>query len=252
MSDSSASLARLKRRLERLGHQRRTAPAGLFALGCPALDARLGGGLARGALHEVCAAPADQASAAGFALMLAIRAGGGRPLLWIREDRGERREGELYGPGLAELGASPESLVLVRAPDTVSALRAGADGLGCGALGAVIVEPGARATALDLTASRKLVLAAEATGVPAFVLRDGETRLASAAASRWLAGAARSQPLPGQAPGQTALCIELVRHRGGVAPFSTFVEWDRDTRSFAEPALSRPLLSAVQRGQMAA
>jgi protein ImuA len=248
-----ASLTRLKRRLHRLEQgERKTLP--LFPLGHASLDARLEGGLASGALHEVCAIQSgDHASASGFALMLALRASGLRPILWVREDRNERQHGLLYGPGLAELGINPEQLILVSAPDTLAALRAGADILGVMGLGAVVIEPWGAATALDLTASRKLVLAAERSGAPAFILRDGDSRFASAASTRWSVAAAPSAHLAGQAPGQTRLTLDLVRHRGGIAPFSTLVEWNRDLQSFAEPApLSGALLSDAERGQMAA
>ena len=87
MSDSSASLARLKRRLERL-ERPRGGPC-LFSFGCDAVDTRLGGGLARGALHEFCAAEVDDHSAvSGFTLMLAACASDAKPILWLREDRG--------------------------------------------------------------------------------------------------------------------------------------------------------------------
>ncbi|AYJ85357.1 hypothetical protein D3Y57_04960 (plasmid) [Sphingomonas paeninsulae] len=54
------------------------------------VDARLGGGLARAALHEFFAAgPADVSALAGFAVLLAVRAQlGSKPVIWVREDRG--------------------------------------------------------------------------------------------------------------------------------------------------------------------
>lgn len=253
MPDSSASLARLKRRLERLERPRRHGGWPLFAFGCDAVDARLGGGLARGALHELCAVDAgDHAAASGFALMLATRASEARPVLWVREDRGQRQHGRLYAPGMVELGIDPSRLVLVMAPDTMSALRVGADILGCMGLGAVVIEPWGEAKALDLTASRRLVLAAEKSGVAAFILRDRIMPLASAAATRWAVAPAASLALPGKAPGQVALSVELVRHRGGVPPFGLIMEWDRDEHVFREPALSRALLPAAQRRPLAA
>jgi protein ImuA len=259
MSDSPTPLARLKRRLDRLERRHARSSAGLFALGAAGLDARLGGGLARGALHELCWGADDHGAVSSFALMLALCAQGegARPLLWVREDKGERMHGRLYGPGMAELGANPDDMILVHAPDTLSALRVGADILGCMGLGAVVIEPFGAARALDLTASRKLVLAAERSGVAAFILREGESRFSSAAATRWQIAARPSQRLAGEAPGQPRLGVELVRHRGGVAPFSTDLEWNRDTRSFVEPAftgaaLSRPVLADPARRSLAA
>jgi protein ImuA len=253
MTDSP-SLLRLKRRLERLERPRHADSATQVSFGYAALDARLGGGLAAGALHELCAAgEGDHAAASALALLLAMRAGGtDKPVLWVREDKGERMHGQLYGPGMVELGVDPDRLILVCAPDTLSSLRAAADITGCMALGAVVIEPWGAAKALDLTASRRLVLAAEKSGVAAFMLRDTATAMASAAATRWAVAAAPSVSLPGEAPGHTALALELLRHRGGVPPFAITMEWDRDRQAFREPALSGALLSPAERGQMAA
>jgi protein ImuA len=252
MTDSHTSLVRLKRRLERLEKPRRTG-AGLFALGA-ALDARLGGGLARGALHELCAAQeGDQSAVSSFALMLAVQASGAeKPILWVREDKGERMHGALYGPGIVELGVDPDQIILVSAPDTLAALRVAADITGVMGLGAVVIEPFGAAKALDLTASRRLVLAAEKSGIAAFVLRDTGAAMASAAATRWTVAAAPSAALPGNAPGHCTLALALVRHRGGVPPFDMILEWNRDEQAFAEPSLSGAILPDVERRQMAA
>jgi protein ImuA len=186
MPESIRPLMLLKRRLEQLERPRSVQSAGTVPLGCDALDARLGGGLARGALHEICAV--DPACASGFTLMLAARAActaaGAKPILpkpilpkpilWVREDKGERMNGGLYAPGLIELGVNPDQIILINAPDTLAALRVGADILGCMALGAAVIEPFGVAKALDLTASRRLVLAAEKSGVAAFLLRGVE------------------------------------------------------------------------------
>jgi len=251
MPDSSASLARLKRRLERLERPRGGLP--LFPFGCSAVDIRLGGGLARGALHELCAAEAeDHVATSSFALMLAARADSAGPIFWVREDRGQRCYGQLYAPGLVELGIDPGRIVLVTAPDTLSTLRAGADILGCSGAGAIVIEPWGEAKKLDLTASRRLVLAAERTGVATFILRDRAAVPASAAATRWSVAAAPSIALPGNAPGPAALSVALVRHRGGIPPFDLVMEWDRDEHVFREPALSRAVLPVAQRRPMAA
>lgn len=250
MPDSSIPLARLKRRLERLETPR--VKRGAFALG-PALDARLGGGLALGALHEIWAgSDRDQASASGFAAMLASLAAGDRPILWVREDKADRAFGRLYGAGLVELGIDPDRLILMMTPDTLSALRTASDVLSCFAAGAVIVETFGATQLLDLTASRKLVLGAEKLGIAAFLLRNGEGRFSSAAATRWRVSAAPSQPLPADAPGHTAFAVDLVRHRGGVPPFSLTVEWNRDARAFREAPLSRAVPAAASGRPLAA
>lgn len=253
MPDSPVSLAQLKRRLARLERPHAYSGPSIFPFGCDAMDTRLGGGLARGALHELCAAEiGDHAAASGFAMMLATRASRGKPILWVREDKGERQHGQLYAPGIVELGFDPGRIIQVSAPDTLSALRVGADILGCMGVGAAVIEPWGDARKLDLTASRRLVLAAEKSGVAAFILRDMAVSFASAAATRWLVSPASSVVLPGNAPGQVSLAVELVRHRGGIPPFGLIMEWDRDEQIFREPALSRAVLPVAQRRQMAA
>ncbi len=50
-------------------------------------------------------------------------------------------------------------------------LRAGAEAARCPAVGAVLMEPWGEARPLDLTASRRLTLAADQSGVTVFLLR---------------------------------------------------------------------------------
>lgn len=207
------------------------------AFGIDAVDARLGGGIARAALHELFAAhAADAGAAAGFALMLALRGcADGKPVIWLREDRGCRMAGRLHAPGLAELGADPDALYLVGAPDTLALLRAGVDIARCGAVGAVVIEPWGKAPALDLTASRRLAMAAAASGVMTLVLRVDAQPGPSAAQTRWRVASAASTPLGGDAPGLPAFDISLLRHRGGIAGFDARMEWNRDERCFRTP-----------------
>lgn len=216
-------------------------------LGVEYIDRRMAGGLARRALHEVFAASAEDAStAAGFTVMLAMRAcPAGRPVLWVRETRCGRNTGYLYATGLAELGCDPDDLVLVDAPDTLAVLRAGADIVKCGQVGAVVIEPWGKAPALDLTASRRLSMAAAASGVFTLVVRSGATPMPSAAHSRWQVTAAPSTALAANAPGHPAFDIALLRHRGGIAGFEARVEWNRDTRSFAPLSGGVPAVPAL-------
>lgn len=226
--------------LSDLGPAPAGAPDDLFATGSAVVDARLGGGLARAALHEIYAAePADHGVAAAFALLLTLRGNTAKPLIWLREDQGERLGGRLYAPGLRELGADVDAMVLVTAADTLALLRAGADAVACDAVGAVILEPWGRAAVLDLTASRRLALAATRSGVVTLVVRSGVDPVPSAARTRWRVGTAPSRALPANAPGQTAFDISLLRHRGGIAGFAARVEWDRDRSIFRDPPLSR-------------
>ncbi len=203
--------------------------------GTDAIDRRIDGGLAQRALHEVFAASGeDSSAAAAFAVMIAMRAcPSHRPIVWVRENRSGRYTGHDHAAGLVELGIDPHDLVLVDAPDLLSLLRAGADIVKCGQIGAVLIEPWGKAPLLDLTASRRLSMAAAASGVLTLLLRVDAQPMPSAAQTRWQVATAPSFPLAANAPGYPAFDITLLRHRGGIAGFETRLEWNRDTRSFA-------------------
>lgn len=236
---------------QRLAAMQAAVPA-RFRLGVEALDARLGGGLARARLHEVWAqGPADGISATGFALLLAARAGGGDgPILWIAEDRGDARSGALYPPGLAELGITPARMLFVRAPDEKTLLRVAGDTVRSPAAGTVVIAPGGSAPSLDLTASRRLTLFAERSGTTAILLRTADPHCPSAAVTRWRVAAAASAVLEANAPGAPAFVVDLVRQRGGAPSSGWQLEWDRDRACFAP--LSRAVAADAGGGLLAA
>ena len=220
------------------------AEAVLFPLGSALLDAPLGGGLPRGRLHELFAAEDDdRAALAGAALMLAMRMGQG-PLLWLRQDGAVKAGGALYGPGLAELGLDPARLIEVVAPDEAALLRAAGDAVRCPQLGALLVEPWKAARRLDLTASRRLAVAAEKSGVTVLILRAGAEPGPSAAYSRWRVRSLGSAPLEAGAPGHPAIEMELLRHRGGLEGLHAWLEWNRDEHVFRHLFREAPLSGA--------
>ncbi len=230
LADLRCSLAEAEQRSGR-------SAVGQVTFGLPALDAPLGGGIARAALHEVYAAgTVDLAAATGFSVGLAIRAAQTRSILWVRQDFIDAETGRLHPPGLVELGFDPSRILLVRARDAQGVLRAGAEAARCAALGAVLIEPWGEPRLLDLTASRRLALAAEASGVMTVLLRASSKQDASAARTRWQVSALPSQALESNAPGNPAFSLRLLRHRGGLAEREWRVEWDRDRQSFQEPS----------------
>ena len=214
--------------------------AGLFGFGDGVVDARLGGGLAVAALHELYeSAEGDAAATLGLALLLARRNRRPGPIVWLGEDRA-RRDGRLYGLGLSELGVDPDRLLVVDAPDGLGMLRAAAEAVACHGVAAVIIAATGKAGRLDLTATRRLALAAARTGVTTLLLRSGQPQ-PSAAASRWavaagpstvLAAEAPFEDLGAPAPGLPVFGLTLLRHRGGIAGFSCQLEWDRDRNAF--------------------
>lgn len=212
--------------------------------GCAEIDARLGGGLPQAMLHEVMAASeADWPSAAAYSFLLAARCGDGRaPILWLHDVR--RRSGAagaLYPPGLVDLGVDPARLLSIAAPDGAAQLRAAADIARCHAAPAVVIELAAPLAAFDLTASRRLLLAAEDSGATLWLLRRDARVLPSAAYSRWVVASAPSAPMPANAPGPPTFTLHLTRHRGGVQPFTMTLEWNRDRFAFTPAAQATPL-----------
>jgi protein ImuA len=183
-----AALAALRATLRRLEGPGRVA-AGVAPTGLDLIDRVLpDGGLARGALHEVVGEGDDRAAASGFVLRLLTALAVQGPVLWCLADP------DLYGPGLQRLGLAPGRLILARTRKDTDLLWAMEEGLKTSGLAAVLGEP----YKLDLTASRRLQLAAESVGGLGLVLRRPEGGKATAAVTRWRVASAPSEAL---APG---------------------------------------------------
>src|SRR5215468_8763365 len=206
------------------------------ALGHADADAMLRGGLAIAAVHEVFAEGPQSGAASGFIAGLAGRITARRPLVWVRQDFSDIESGALSMSGFCELGLDPRCLVTVRAADAENALRTAADALACDALGAVVLEVWGETRQLDLVASRKLTLAAQASGVTALLLRIAAEPRPSTAETRWIVRAAHSPPsAPWSAWGAPVFDAQLVRNRHG--PVGRWImEWKCDECLFREPA----------------
>jgi len=236
-------LASLRGSIERIEAPVEAGTPERVALGHAEADAMLRGGLARAALHEVFAEGHQTATATGFITGLAGRLTSRRPLVWVRQDFCDRESGALSMGGFAELGLDPRMLVTVRASDAENALRATADALACDALGAVVLEVWGETRQLDLVASRKLTLAAQASGVAALLLRVAATPVPSTAETRWIVRAAHSPPTE-HAWGAPVFDAQLVRNRHG--PVGRWImEWKCDVCLFSEPSTnSQPVAAA--------
>ena len=218
---------------------------GTLPFGIPAIDTMLGGGLMRGALHEIAAAgEAHLPAATGFALGVAKRAAPSPRLVWITEDMALAESGAPHGAGLDAFGLAPERLVMVSAAHRRDLLWAMEEALRCRAVNAVIGEM--RAGAIDSVAVRRLSLAAAESGALALLLRAAPPSDASTAATRWIVGAAPSASTHG--PGTPRFAAQLVRNRRG--PIGSWIlEWSDSDEQFilathaqpvAAPALDRP------------
>src|SRR3954464_3054357 len=229
------TLASLRGSIERIETHDATAPD-RAALGHAGADAALQGGLALGAVHEVFAEGRQSAAATGFIAGLARRVSARRPLLWVRQDFAEIESGALSMSGWSELGLDPRRVVAGRAPEVEPALRTSADALACDALGAVVMEIWGETRQLDLVASRKLTLAAQASGVTALLLRVAAEPAPSTAETRWIVRAAHSPPgASSSAWGAPVFDAQLVRNRHG--PVGRWImEWKCDECLLFEPA----------------
>ena len=219
MTEGRNLLLVLRERVRRIERPAATVH-GVLPFGVAAIDRALpGGGLARGALHEILGVSGDEedgalaaAFAAGVVGRLAVAQDG--MVLWCLP------RPDLYGPGLASHGLDPGRLVLVRTPRDSEILWAMEEGLRAPGIAAVVGEVGA----LAAVASRRLQLAAERSGITAFLLRrwrDGgqaarERALPNAAVTRWRIAALPSRPPRGDpGVGRPRWRVELLRCRGG-------------------------------------
>jgi protein ImuA len=231
----------------------RVVPDCRWSFGVDRVDAALGGGLMRGQVHEVYAAEeGDAAAAAGFAMAVLTGLSGegeqrARPVLWLRTTMAARRGGVLQAQGWVDLGGAPHQHIFGVLPDGLSALRAALDAVRSGTLAAVMVEHWGRLKEMDLTASRRFVLSAEASGTTVLFLHVDAETASSAAQTRWSVAAAPSVALPGKAPGAPVFDVELTRQRAGPSGMRWQLEWDREQGIFRDAALSGDTLPVPAR-----
>ena len=196
-----------------------------------------------GGLHEFAGTGMDTEYGAAPALLAASFAGRlDGPVCWIVE------RSPPFSPALAGVGLHSEHLIFVRAGSEV--LQTLEDCVRCAGLRAVVVE---LSGPLGLTASRRLQLAAETSGVTTLMIRlsrkfdDPALDAPSAALTRWRIGAMPSPPVLPDEPevpgvGRARWRLELRRARGG-EPRSWLVD--------APDGLGRLALATPERRRLA-
>jgi protein ImuA len=231
--EARALVARLRETVERMdGSAHRLLPESrrfgrvraerpLWAFGIPEVDRHLPErGLNPFALHDVAPQRVGDAPAAmGFALALA-RLGFAsqskrKPVLWCRIETEQRENGRLYGHGLDQLGLPRRFFLTLTVRQPKALLWVMEEALKSQCLSVVIAD--AAAQQMNLTASRRLALAA-AEGKASGVLVFNRNYLnATASASRWCIATLPSLSLPydAKAPGLPAWEVALTRIRGG-------------------------------------
>jgi protein ImuA len=147
----------------------------------------------------------------GWTAFLLAQLDTSKPLLWIQDRMAILESGRIHPPGLPS-----QNIIHVEARDARDALWAMEEGLRCSALSCVIGELWGDPRTLDFTATRRLAVASERSGVPCWLVRLGGTANLSGARMRWRIGSMPSlmNPLDPRAPGTPAWDAELFRARG--------------------------------------
>jgi protein ImuA len=227
---AAAGLGALKRKIAAIEGTRAPVEDGALRLGIPAIDAALGGGLALGAMHEITG-PLHLGAAFGFALALAGRAlERGGDLLWVETAFAAAETGRLYGPGLEGFGLSPARLLIVRVPRARDVLWVMEEAFRCRGIAATIAELTEQP---DLTATRRLSLAARDGGGLALMVRPRMSPHPTAALTRWQIAASHSRPDAFGGLGHAAFDLTLTKNRHGRCGRWT-VLWDHHDRAFRE------------------
>jgi protein ImuA len=223
--------------------------AGFIESGAEALDAALGGGVDKAALHEIrTEATADNGAASGFALALGRLALGPkdgrnglfRRILWISDPVAAVESGRPYGPGLAAHGLPPEALLHASPKHLKDALMIAEAALSVNSFAAVILEIYGNPQKFGLTESRRLHLRAKAYRRPLFLLRERGEEEASSAVTRFRVRPAPAAPfiLPDGKPyaqglGNPVFQITIEKSRNPSPP-EFLLEWNADDCLFRE------------------
>lgn len=152
-------------------------------------------------------------AATGFALAHIARKG--LPVLWVQDRLSRSQAG---GPCLA--GLDGISVLRVEANRPADVLWSMEEGLRTAALGGVLGEIWGDPPVLDFTATKRLNMRAQASGVPVWMIRRacpnvGGGHNLSAARNRWRVASLPSAPplYDTRAPGEPAWQVELFRSR---------------------------------------
>ena len=171
-----------------------------------------------GAIHEFLSIdPYCSSATSGFiAFLVAAFMQRGRASIWISPSR------TLFPPALVQYGIQPDKIIFIHLQKEADILWVMEEALACEGIAAVVAElPG-----ISFTASRRLQLAVEKSGVTGFIIRQNPSgRQTNACLSRWKITPLSSDPnneLPGI--GFPRWKIELLKIRNG-RPGAWEMEW---------------------------
>ena len=206
-------LSELRERIERL--ERRGRKLAVLPFGVTAIDQHLPlKGLALGRLHEFAgASPAFEHAAAPLSFVAGVLARLRGPVLWCLPRR------DLFAPGLAGNGLNPERVIYAETHKDADILPLVEEGLRCPGVAGVVGE----VSRMSFDASRRLQLAAEASGVTACLVRrwrgasDIELARPTAAMTRWRISSLPSGELTSPGLGPSRWRVDLLRCSGAEA-----------------------------------
>lgn len=167
-------------------------------------------GVAEAVLKDALSAKPFDAAATAFVLACLPRESKA-PVLWVQDRASRLENGRVYGPALKGV-----TLLRVEVSHARDVLWAMEEGAACAGLSAVVGEVHGAPPVLDFTATKRLAMRSEASGVPVWLIRSGEAEGLSAARERWRVGSLPSElhPHNAAAPGTPLWEAELFRARG--------------------------------------
>lgn len=247
----TVDLDTLRDRIARIDQSARQRSA-VLPFGIARLDDALPGrGLSLGSIHEVAGGgtgAVDGAVAALFAAGIVARLQG--PVLWCVT------RADLFAPALSQAGLDPDRVIYVEAGDEKTLMACVEEGLRHPGLAGVVGE----VARLSMTASRRLQLAAEQSGVLGLIVRRwrraaeaADFGQPTAASTRWRVTPLPSAPLPVPGIGRARWFVELIRCRAGDCAEFTVEACDEKGRlALPIPMAHRPAQTKPGRRRAAA
>lgn len=208
--------------------------------GIKSADALLGNGLALNDMHELrVSLSRDIGCAFGFLLGLLSNLKNSGPIIWVSEQSTTLDTGKFFPGGLEHFGLEASRLIHIRPLTLQDALWATGEACSISGLGAVIFQVKNNPQAFDLSVSRKLMLRAQTSQTPLFIVRQAGAEEASSASTRWRIKPSLSLPhqIYPKGLGNMRLILTLEKNRNGQTG-QWPVAWNPQARSFEHAAQS--------------
>ncbi len=237
LSDLQHAIHTVEERREVLGCD--ASIPGMLRFGCSLIDDHMQGGLVMNALHEVrCSLTKDIACASALVYgLLANSVFENSRILWITDPATGSDSGSPNPDGLRQFGIEPTRFVFVKPACLKDVIWTGGEASTLRELAAVVIHIKGNPKLFDLAVSRKLMLRAQHSHTPVFILRQAGEEEASSALTRWHVKPESSLPDEDfhQGIGAMRLTLTLERNRNGQTGH-WLIAWNPKTRSFEHAA----------------